>query len=148
MTPLRRLKVTLQGHVIYPSVCVHSISPEPFSLNFTQMFLCEAVCRTNDSATQTRVQGHTSRSWDLPLNFISFKSPQPFVRFSLNITQMFLCELVCRTHDSAMQTQSHFKVMGFCDGGIWLPFRLLVQIRFICRKTWPPVGGASFPIKL
>ena len=55
------------------------------------------MCRTYDLATQTQSQGHTSRSCDLPLNI----SPQPFVRFSLNITEM----LVCRTHGSAMQTQ-------------------------------------------
>ena len=173
--PSLNVKVTGQGHVVYPSIrvrsihperfslnftgmffsvrwCaehitqllrdsrsqvkgftlefrVRSISPEPFgrfSLNFTQMFLSvrqctghmtqlpiikftglghvifiklhpnvplsEMVCRTNDSATQTQGQGHTSRSWNLPLNFVSFKSPQPFVRFSLNITQMFLSE--------------------------------------------------------
>ena len=40
-------------------------------------------------------QGHTSRSWDLSMNFMSFKSPQPFVRFSLNITQMFLSMSWC-----------------------------------------------------
>ena len=44
MTMLHKLKVkvTLQGLVIYPLICVRSISPEPFerfSLNFTQMFL-------------------------------------------------------------------------------------------------------------
>ena len=36
-----KIKVTLQGHVIYPSFRVHSIPPEyfeRFSLNFTQMF--------------------------------------------------------------------------------------------------------------
>ena len=49
MTRLRRLKVkvTLHGHVIYPSICVRSISPEPFerfSLNFTQMFLRVIQC--------------------------------------------------------------------------------------------------------
>ena len=43
MTKLPRLKakVTGQGHVIYPLICVRSISPESserFSLNFTQMF--------------------------------------------------------------------------------------------------------------
>ena len=151
MTQLPRLKVkvTCQGHVIYPSIRVRSIPPESFerfSLNFTQMFLSvrrcaehmtqllrlkvtgqgqgiypwiscplhiswtlwtlfiklhpnvplsEVVCRTNDSATQTQGQGHTSRSWNLPLNFVSFKSPQPFVRFSLNITQFFLSVSWC-----------------------------------------------------
>ena len=38
--------------------------------------LREIMCRTHDSATQTHT-GHTSRSWDLPLNFVS----APFERF-------------------------------------------------------------------
>ena len=42
------------------------------------------MCRTHDLAMQT--QGHTSRSWDLPFNFIS---PEPFEQYSLNFTQMF-----------------------------------------------------------
>ena len=50
--PMTRLhilnvKVTLQGNVIYPSIRVRSISPEPFevfSLNFTQMFLSVRRC--------------------------------------------------------------------------------------------------------
>ena len=53
------------------------------------------MCRTNNSATQIRGQGHTTRSWDLPMKFMSFKSPQPFVRFSLNITQKFLSVNLC-----------------------------------------------------
>ena len=44
MTRLHRLKanVTIQGHVIYPSIFVRSISPKPFELvsfYFIQMFL-------------------------------------------------------------------------------------------------------------
>ena len=49
MTQLPRLnvKVILQGHGIYPSIFVCSISPKPFeqfSLNFTQMFLSVIQC--------------------------------------------------------------------------------------------------------
>ena len=48
MTWLCRLKVTLQGHVIYPSFGVRApYIPEPFvrfSLNFTQMFLSVKWC--------------------------------------------------------------------------------------------------------
>ena len=55
MTRLRRLKVkvTLHGHVIYPSICVRSICPEPlegFLLNFTQMF--PSVRRRAEPMTQ------------------------------------------------------------------------------------------------
>ena len=66
MTRLSRLKVkvTRQGSVIYPSVRVHSISPESFrrfSLNVTQMFLSAMWCA--EPMTQLRrpkviLQGH------------------------------------------------------------------------------------------
>ena len=123
MTRLHRLqvKVTLQGHVIYPSIRVRSIfleSFERFSLNFTQMFLSVRRCAEhmtqlprlkvkvkgftlefrvcsislkpfgrcplnltlmflsvrNDAATPTQGLGYTSRSGNIPLNFVSFKS--------------------------------------------------------------------------
>ena len=80
-----KVKVKLQSHVIYPSICVHSISPLHSNIH-----LSEVVCRTNDSASQSQGLGHTSRSKYLHFNFVSFESPQPLVRFSLNITQMFL----------------------------------------------------------
>ena len=46
MTRLRRLKIkiTIQGHVIYPTIRFRSIFPESrkrFSLSFTQFFLSE-----------------------------------------------------------------------------------------------------------
>ena len=49
MTQLPRLKVkvTGEGHVIYPSIRVRSISPgyfELFSFSFTQMFLSVRRC--------------------------------------------------------------------------------------------------------
>ena len=68
MTRLCRLKVkvTLQGSVIYPLICVHSISPEPFkrfSLNITQIILTVRQCA--EPMTQLRrlkvnltLQGH------------------------------------------------------------------------------------------
>ena len=97
MNQLHRLKVkvTLQSHGIYATIRVCSISPEPISLNFTQMFRSEVVCRTNYSAILIQGLGHNSRSRNLLLNFVSFKSPQPFVRFSLNITKMFLLVSQC-----------------------------------------------------
>ena len=85
MTQLRRLKVKVphQGHVIYPSICVRSISPEPFerfSLNFTQMFLSDDVHNQRlsytDSMSHFKVMGFT-------LEFrVRSRFPQPFVRFS------------------------------------------------------------------
>ena len=68
MTRLHRLKVkvTIQGRVIYPSICVHSISPKPFelvSLYFIQMFLlvrqcAEPMTRLQRLKIKVTVQGH------------------------------------------------------------------------------------------
>ena len=78
MTRLHRLKVivTLQGHVIYPSICVRSISPksfERFSLNFTEIFL--SVKRSAEHMThlpRLNVKGFT-------LEFrVHSISPEPF----------------------------------------------------------------------
>ena len=115
MTRLHRLnvKVTLQGHVIYPSIRVRSISPESierFSLNFTHIFRSispEPFGRFSFSFTQmflsvrqyaepmTRLRRlkvkvtFQSRGIYLLIRGRSI-SPKPFERFSLNFTQMFL----------------------------------------------------------
>ena len=67
MIRLRRLyvKVTLQGHVIYPSNRVHSISPEPLN-----DFHKNVPLKTHDPVMQTQGQDHTSTTLDLPLNFV------------------------------------------------------------------------------
>ena len=73
---------------------VHPISHQPFvrfSLNITQMLLNELLCRTHDSATQTRGQSHISRSLVLPFEFgVCSISPEPFKQFSINFTQMLI----------------------------------------------------------
>ena len=86
--PRLKVKVTGQGHVIYPSIRVRFISPESFErflLNFTQMFL--SVRRCSGLITQLsrlKVKGFT---FEFRVRSIS---PEPFGRFSLNVTQMFL----------------------------------------------------------
>ena len=86
--PRLKVKVTGQGHVIYPSIRVCSISPasfERFSLNFTQMFL--SVRRCAEHITQLprlKVKGFT-------LEFrVRSVSPEPLGQFQLNFTQKFL----------------------------------------------------------
>ena len=132
MTRLHRLKikVTLQSHGFTLQNRVRSISTDLFSLNFTQMFL---------SVTQIQGQGHTSKSWNLPLNFVSFKSPQPFVRFSLNITQMFfsvswcaepmtrLCKLKVKVDHTSWSWDSAV--------GIWMSF-IYFRIKFPENSFW------------
>ena len=89
---------------------VHSISPEPFerfSLNFTQMFLSVRWCAgpmalLRRLKVKVAVQGHGI----YPFNFVS----APYLLNPLNDfhklhTNVSLGEEVCRTHDSAMQTQ-------------------------------------------
>ena len=100
MTQLCKLKVILQGHVIYPSIHVRSISRKPFqrfSLNFTQMFLL--VRRWAKHMTQLRTNGQGHRSWSVNLSFNSVSVPYlNSLRFSLNFTQMFLIVRRCTEH--------------------------------------------------
>ena len=99
MTQLCRLKVkdTLQVIGLIIAFRVPVIYPEPFEifpLIFTQMFLplSEKVCRAYGSATQTQGQGHTVRSWDLPLNCMS----APYL---LNhLTHFHLTSSKCSSH--------------------------------------------------
>ena len=119
MNQLPRLKVTGQG--IYPWIsCLLYISWTIWTI-FIKLHpnvpLGEVVCRTNNAATQTQGLGHTSRSKNLPLNFVSFKSSQPCVKFSLNITQMFL-SVLCKVK---VTLQGH----RILRRGIWLSFILL-----------------------
>ena len=93
MTQVPRLEVIGQGHVIYPSICVRSISPESFerfSLKFTQIFL--SVRRCAEHMTQLprlKVKGFT-------LEFrVRSISPKPLGQFLLNFTQMFLSMRRC-----------------------------------------------------
>ena len=82
-----------------------SLSPTPFkrfSLNLPKCFISVRGC----AEYMTQGQGHTSRSWDLPLNFVS--APylfNPLIFFIKLYPDVPLIERVCRTHDSAMQTQ-------------------------------------------
>ena len=69
------LKVNCQGHGIYPlQFPVRSISPDP-SNDFNKLHpnvpFGETMCRTHDSAMESRGQCHSSRSWDLPLKLVS-----------------------------------------------------------------------------
>ena len=80
---------------------VCSISPEPFerfSLNFGQMFaLVRDVHAYSRSRSQLKV---TSLSFEFHVHSIS---PEPFERYLLNLGQ--ISEMICRAHNSTMQTQ-------------------------------------------
>ena len=63
------------------------------------------MCRIHLSAMKTQGQGHSTRSWDLPLNFVP--APYPFTPgmiFNKLWSNVDLSEMVCRTHDSATQS--------------------------------------------
>ena len=90
-----KIKVILQGHMIYPSIVVRSISPESFerfSLNFTQFFL--SVRRRAEHLTQLtwlKVKD-TGQKQGI---YLWIPVSAPYWRFSLNFTQMFLSVRRC-----------------------------------------------------
>ena len=93
MTQLCRLKVKCKVMGFTLEFCVCSISWESFerfSLNFTQMFLSVRCCAELISQLQVMV--------------LIKLFPESFEWFSLH-SNVPLSKTVCRTHDSAMQTQ-------------------------------------------
>ena len=86
-SPRFKVKVTGQGSVVYPSICVHSISSESFvqfSLIFTQMFFSVRQCAEHmTQLPRLKVKGFTLEFCVLSI------SPEPLGWFSLNFTQMF-----------------------------------------------------------
>ena len=93
MTLLHRLKVrvTLQGHGIYPSIRVHSISPEPFGHLTSPVSRCAEIIRLRRLKVKVTLQGHVI----YPSVSVNSISPEPFERFSLNFTQMLLSVRWC-----------------------------------------------------
>ena len=100
--------------ILHESIRGRSISPEPFerfSLNFTQMFL--TLCRVHDPATYA--QSRRSRSWDLPLNFVS----APYMYLLSPLGDFHFTSPKCSSYDvqslwlGYRDSRSHFKVMWF-----------------------------------
>ena len=90
MTQLPRIKfkVTCQGHVVYPSIRAHFISPESFerfSLNFTQMFFAVRRCAVHMTQLPRLKAMVTGQGFTLEFHVRSI-SPEPLGRFSLNFT--------------------------------------------------------------
>ena len=110
-----KVKVTIQGHLINPSIGVRSISPELWII-FIKLHpnipLSETVCRTYDSRSrsQFKVMGYT-------LEFrVHYISPEPFQLFFIKLhLNVPLSETVCRAHDSAIQTQGGARTSGLWD---------------------------------
>ena len=110
-----KVKVNFQGHGIHPlQFPVRSISPERFWTIFITLHpnvpFGETVCRTHDSAMESRCQCHSSRPWDLPLKLVSATYLQnPLKGFHPNVP---LIETVCRSNDSATKSlkgQGHIR---------------------------------------
>ena len=117
---LRRLKVkvTLQGHVIYLSIRVRSISPEPFerfSLIFIQMFLSMRQCAVEPIIWLGRLNVKVTLQVHVIYSSIRVRSvnPETFGRYSFNFTQMFLSVRRCAVH---MIQLPRLKVKLTCQG--------------------------------
>ena len=82
MTRLPRIKVTGQGHVIYPSICVNSISPESFeqlSLDFTRMLSSVNRCAEHMTQLPSFKVKVTVKGFTFELCVLSI-TPEPFGR--------------------------------------------------------------------
>ena len=114
--------------------CVHSVSPFPlggFSLNFGQMFTLVGQCAepiTQHCRLKVKVtfEGHEFEPWIWCRLHITFTPRRVFFKRWSNIC---LSEMMCRTHNSAMLTQSQGQIWR---SPVWalnfeavpLPFRL------------------------
>ena len=93
---------------------------ERFSLNCTQMFLLVRRCvEVMLSFADSRSRSHF-KVMGFTLHFlVSSISPEPFERFSFKFhLNVPLSETVCRTHNSAMQSEGQGHTSRSCD----LPF--------------------------
>ena len=112
ITQLHRLKVkvTLQGHVIYPPIPVRPISPESFerfSLNFTQIFLSvRRFAEHINKLPRLKVKVTGQSKWIYPWSscpfHISWTLWAIFIKLQPNI---HLSAMMCRPYDSVTQTQ-------------------------------------------
>ena len=98
--------------------CVCSISSEPFErfiVNFTQMsfsvrWCAEPMNRVCRLKVKVSFQGHGIYPFQFPVRSISH---EPFERFSLNFTQMFLSARRCTEHmTQLLSLEVHVKVQG------------------------------------
>ena len=124
----------LKSSVNYFFIKLHSNAP--FS---------ETLSRTHDSVTRSQCQ---------PSRFtLQFRvcpiSSEPFERFSLNFTQMFLLVRQCVEPMTLSYADSrsrlHFEVMGFCSAGFSCPSKCgIIQFMFLVSKLAPPEGITCF----
>ena len=101
---LIKVKVTLQLCGIYPSIlCPLKIFLNPlndFIVNLTQMSLSVRRCAEPMNRVcrlKVKVSFHGHGIYPLQFHICSI-SPEPFERFSLNFTQMFLSTRRCAEH--------------------------------------------------
>ena len=105
-----KVKVTVQGHRFEPWIscplCISYKSGRIFFKLWSNVNLSETMCRIKNSAMPTRSRSQF-KVIGLSLEFrVSSVSPLPLGGFCfLNFGQMFTCETMYRTHNSAMGTQ-------------------------------------------
>ena len=124
MTQLPRLKVvTIQVYGIYPSIsCLFNICWTLWNIfikHHPNVPLSETVCWAHDLATKT--QGHNSRSYDLPLNFVSAAKLLDWVNFTHMFLSVRSAEPMTQLSRPNIKVTVNFKVMGFSGGGCSCP---------------------------
>ena len=137
MTLLDRLKVkvTIQGHSIYPSICVHSISPKLFervSFNFIQMFLLVRQCAEHMTPPNWLKVKITGQGQGSILEFGVYSiSPEPRGQFFMKLhLTVPLSEMMYRILELATKTQGQGHTSRSCA----LPFNLfLLHISILIR---------------
>ena len=111
MPQLHRLKVnvTIQGYVIYPSICDRSVSLKPFELvsfYLIEMFLIGGQCAEPMTQLQRLEVKATVQDIGFTLEFcVRSIPPEPFERFFIKVrANAYLIKAVCRAIDLTTQT--------------------------------------------
>ena len=147
-----KVKVTIEGHPLLSCSLHISWTFERFSWNFGQMFAlvrrcAEPITQACWLKVKVTVKGQEFELWISCSLHISWTLWKIFIKFGSNIR---LSEMMCRTHNSTMQTQGqghswrppvwalNFEAapLSFCGRGYSCPSDCLVKFTFKFTLTF------------